>query len=293
MAGQTEDTSNLVIERQLEDRLTALGLAAGGDVLAYVGPINYGIEDDIKDAVEKLEGKQERLFVVLETYGGYIEVVERIVHTFRYHYDNVEFIVPNFAMSAGTVLVMSGDAIHMDYSSVLGPIDPQVQRRDTGSFIPALGYLEQFNRLIEKSQEGSLTLAELHYLVKVFNPAELYTYEQARELSITLLKQWLVRYKFRDWTETETRKRKVTKAMRSRRAFEVAKCLNKTGRWHSHSRGINMGVLRKDLKLKIEDFGEDAALNSKIREYYRLLKDYMMRRAHTLALHTSDGYNGL
>ena len=62
--------------------------------------------------------------------------IQRIAETLRHHYDRVEFIVPNYAMSAGTVLVMSGDAIHMDYFSVLGPIDPQV-RDETGRQLPA------------------------------------------------------------------------------------------------------------------------------------------------------------
>ena len=34
---------------------------------------------------------------------------------------------------------MSGDAIFMDYFSVLGPIDPQLPKGDT--MVPALGYL--------------------------------------------------------------------------------------------------------------------------------------------------------
>src|SRR5579863_7668178 len=102
-------------------------------------------------------------------------------------------------MSAGTVLVMSGDAIHMDYYSLLGPIDPQLERAGSADLVPALGYLVQFERLIEKSRKGKLTTAELTFLVEKFDPAELYSYEQARELSIALLKEWLVRYKFKNW----------------------------------------------------------------------------------------------
>jgi len=51
---------------------------------------------------------------VLTTGGGSIEVVQRIVDVFRQHYTLVDFIVPNYAYSAGTVLAMSGDAIYMD-----------------------------------------------------------------------------------------------------------------------------------------------------------------------------------
>ncbi len=48
-----------------------------------------------------------------------------MVSVMRKHYKEVSFIVPSHAYSAGTVLVLSGDKIYMDYYSVLGPIDPQ------------------------------------------------------------------------------------------------------------------------------------------------------------------------
>ena len=94
--------------------------------------------------------KKNKLAVILETDGGYIEVVERIVKTLRHHYNNVEFVVPNFAMSAGAVLVMSGDAIHMDYFSTLGPIDPQISNT-SGKQVSALGYLIQMAYCFESA----------------------------------------------------------------------------------------------------------------------------------------------
>ena len=53
---------------------------------------------------------------------------------------------------------MSGDEIWMDYFSVLGPIDPQVKNKE-GKFVPALGYLDKVNSLIDKARNGSLTIA--------------------------------------------------------------------------------------------------------------------------------------
>ena len=116
--------------------------------------------------------------MIVETEGGYIEVADRIVDAIRHYYGEVEFFIPNYAMSAGTVLVMSGDAIHMDYYSVLGPIDPQVRRPGSGRMVPALGYLVQYKRLLEKSSKQPLSTAELTILVECFDQAELYHYEQ-------------------------------------------------------------------------------------------------------------------
>jgi ClpP class serine protease len=252
-----------------------------GDVLAYIGPIYAGSDDAIRDAVEWREKRSSKrrpkLVVILETVGGFIEVVQRIADTFRHHYQHVEFVVPNHAMSAGTVLVMSGDAIWMDYYAVLGPIDPQIERElPDGSkrFVPALGYLHKYEELIAKAAAGTLTSAEMAYLINRFDPAELHQFEQARDLSKALLKEWLAKYKFKDWLETETTKTPVTAAMREKRAEEIAEMLNDTKLWHTHSRGISMAVLRRDLNLKVDDFGAKPGLNARIREYYKALSDY-------------------
>src|SRR5580692_10371831 len=133
----------------------------------------------------------------------------------------------------------------------------------------------------------------LAYLVQNFVPAELYRYEQERELSIALLKEWLVQYKFKDWTITEGRKKPVTKKMRTDRARIIAEKLNKTDHWHSHSRGIPMEVLTRDLKLLIDDFGESPTLGPPIRDYYHLLQDYTGKRGHDmLVLHMKGLYAG-
>lgn len=224
VASAAERDSNNIIERQLAERAIAVEQATSADVLTYIGPISRPADDLIKDAVEEITTRRRALMVVLETPGGYIDVAERMARILRHHYRRVDFLVPSYAMSAGTVLVMAGDAIHMDYASVLGPIDPQVERRD--QLVPALGYLEQYNRLVEKSAAGTLTTAELVYLVQTFDAAELYRYEQERELSIALLEEWLVNYKFKNWKVTETRKVRVTAKMRKDRAREIAMNLN-------------------------------------------------------------------
>ena len=105
----------------------------------------------------------------------------------RQHYQEVKFIIPDRAMSAGTVFAMSGDEILMDYHSCLGPIDPQLPRDDR--WVPALSYLAQYKHLIKKSLEERLSTAELVLLEKL-DLAELHQFELQRDLSIELLKQW-------------------------------------------------------------------------------------------------------
>jgi hypothetical protein len=204
----------------------------------------------------------------------------------------VDFIVPTYAMSAGTVLVMAGDAIWMDYASTLGPIDPQVKNRSE-QWVPALGYLEQYQRLIDKSANGTLTTAELAYLIQNFDPAELYQYEHERELSVALLEEWLVKYKFKNWKTTEGRGLKVNAKMRRDRAIEIARKLNDTNLWHSHGRGIAMEVLVRKVKLLIDDFGVDENRAGPLHDYFRLLQDYRMRLAnYAFVIHAKGRYVG-
>jgi hypothetical protein len=65
---------------------------------------------------------------------------------------------------------MSGDAIYMDYYSTLGPIDPQVENFK-GRHVPALGYLERYNELVDKAATpGALNMAELQILLPSIKP---------------------------------------------------------------------------------------------------------------------------
>jgi hypothetical protein len=248
------------------------------DVVGIFGPILGGLEHRTRVAIESLETRRSKVVVVLHTGGGSIEVTERIVGVLRHHYAEVTFLVPDVALSAGTILAMSGDAIMMDYFACLGPIDPQVERE--GKLVPALSYLEQYDRLVAKSQQGALTTAELALLNKL-DLAELHSFEQAREMTIDLLVAWLARFKFKDWTQSQSRGTPVTQAIREQRARESAHALNDHRRWRSHGRGIPMRVLQEDLKLRIDDFGANAALARSVREYYSFVVNCMSREGLT------------
>jgi len=223
--------------------------------------------------------------MILDTPGGIVEIVERMVELIRYHYQELVFVVPDRAMSAGTVFVMAGDAIMMDYFSRLGPIDPQIEKE--GKLVPALSYLAQYRRLIKRAREGNLSDAEFALLAQ-FDLAEIHQYEQARQLTVKLLRKWLVSYKFKNWEATESRGLPVDDTMRVERAREIAEALSDNERWHSHARGISMQTLRDELNLRIDDFGEDSEVSRLIRGYYELLRDYLNREKLMFFVHTRN-----
>ena len=201
----------------------------------------------------------------------------------------VDFVIPNYAYSAGTIFALSGDSILMDYYSRLGPIDPQI-KSSRGRTVSALGHLEKYNELITKAQKGKISAAEVQLLIEGFDQAELYNIEQARELSIAALEEWLVEYKFKNWKTTETRKQPVTLEMKKKRASLIGKQLNDTRKWHSHGYGISMEVLQRDLKLLIDDFGKDASISNAVRSYHDLLSDYMVKRDTQGVVHVCNQY---
>ena len=241
------------IKEELNKRLVDLEKHFDSDVIFYYGPIAPELVKIFRDFLEKLKEdaqKEERLTLFLNTSGGSVETVEKFVEIIRYHYKEVYFVVPDVALSAGTIFCMSGDKIFMDYSSALGPIDPQVYNGK--NWVPALGYLDQVEKLIEKARNNTLTNAEFAILQNQ-DLATLSEYEQAKNLTITLLKEWLVEYKFRDW-EKHKDGSDVTGEEKEQRAEEIANLLGDNKIWHSHGRMIGINRLKKFLKLKIEDY---------------------------------------
>lgn len=288
----TNESANRIVEDRIRDRLTAMEEALESDVVMYAGPIQDPAPDILKQVMGRIEDKQEKLTIVLETSGGHIEVAERIANIFRHHYSVVNFLVGTYAMSAGTVLALSGDDVLMDYASTLGPIDPQVMPPNGDRFVPALGYLEQYDRLVKKSHEGTLSSIEAAYFLQSFDPAEMSLYAHARELSIALLEEWLATYKFRNWHRTETQDVAVTLEMKRERAKEIAVALNDTSHWHSHSRGITMSKLR-DLKLKVDDIDDNPDLRSAFNDYWTLIREYRVKLGHnSTSVNWQGGYLG-
>ena len=156
------------LRQMLQAKLEALEQYLNADVFVYYGSLAPVSANMFAKLVEDLKAdvvKRDKLYVILTTLGGSAEIVERYVNILRYHYSEINFIVPDYAYSAGTIFCMSGDRILMDYISVLGPIDPQVPNKDN-KYVAALGYLDKINEFIDKASKGTLTKALENLLSK-------------------------------------------------------------------------------------------------------------------------------
>lgn len=262
------------------------------DVVCYFGQIHPQITRPFRNFIEEVKSASSReentLTIVLRSPGGSAETAERMVSVVRHHYDTVNFVVPDFAMSAGTIFCMSGDKIFMDYSSALGPIDPQVLSSDGSGYVAALGYLDKVSEITAKTV---LTPADVVFL-RSMDLGKLALYEQAKNLSISLLKKWLVAYKFKDWTQHRTTNpgSPVTMAEKEARAEEIAAALSDNRRWHMHGRALGIERLL-ELRLDIDDYSRDDQLRVAIREYNDLLTGYADRQNMPVYLHSHHTEN--
>lgn len=276
------------INTLIDERAKKLEVHFEADVISYHGQIHPALFKVFRNFVETISAskKRTRLVIFLQTGGGVVETVEKMVTLIRGNYSEVYFIVPDYAMSAGTILCMSGDKIYMDYSSSLGPIDPQVLVGK--EYVPALGYLDKVKELVEKAKAGTLTDAEF-IILQNQDLGRLRRFEQALDLSIDLLKNWLVKYKFRNWAQHRTdvtkKGQNVTEEEKIERAREIAEKLGDNKIWHSHARMIGLEKLRNELRLEVEDYTDSPDLKKLVRDYHDLLTDHTERQGIAFYLH--------
>lgn len=269
-----------VVAFELRDLNKTIANEMRGDCIFIRADMLPPLDDEFRHVVETIRGsrraKPAHLIVVLETPGGMLEVAERLVSVMRKHYKKVSFIVPSHAYSAGTVLVMSGDDIYMDYYSVLGPIDPQFDAGD-GTVLPGSGYLAKYKELLETVNKAGVnnSVAELAYLTSRFDPAKLFMIEQSLEHGQSLIAEWLQKYKFKDWKRTQRRNKTVTRAHKQQRAEHIAAVLADAERWHSHGKGITMRELQgRAIKLQIRDLGASKNLSAAVSHYHGMAIDF-------------------
>jgi ClpP class serine protease len=112
--------------------------------------------DDLpfSEMISTIPGDQKAIDVILVTPGGSAQQVAKFVNKLRPRFDNVVFILPYMAMSAGTIFAMSGNDIVMGKNSYIGPIDPQVPNRE-GFYVLAQAILTLIDVIRERG-EGQL-----------------------------------------------------------------------------------------------------------------------------------------
>lgn len=80
--------------------------------------------------------------IILQTPGGSAAAAEIIVNAMLNHKGQVIVYVPQYAMSAGTLIALAADEIYLGKNAYMGPADPQF--RFGYSAVSILDYSKQF-----------------------------------------------------------------------------------------------------------------------------------------------------
>jgi len=236
--------------------LAALSKATGRNVIVYYsgwlqkremlqGFPGFEINDADKNgfmmAIHKLD-RTKGLDLILHTPGGEMAATESLVDYLRAMFSiDIRAIIPQIAMSAGTMVALACKEIIMGLESNLGPIDPQI------GGIPAHGVIEEFNRAAEDIQEDPRKIPVWQPIIANYRPTLIGECEKAIAWSKEIVKQWLITGMFLGDPKAEVKARRIVRELGSH-------ALTK-----SHSRHITLESARK-MGIKVVPLEQDNSL---------------------------------
>ena len=233
--------------------LVELSAHTGRNTIAYYsawlqrGPNtpNLSINDVDKNAfmatVHGLD-RTKGLDLVLHTPGGSIAAAESIVDYLRRMFGtDIRAIVPQIAMSAGTMLACACNAIVMGKQSNLGPIDPQM------GGMPANGVLREFEQAAKEVKADPSRIAVWQPIIGKYHPSFLQECANAIAWSKTVVTDWLATGMFNGDPKAATKAKRVVRELSD---YEKMK---------THGRHVHIDQC-KALGLNITDLEADPAL---------------------------------
>ena len=133
------------------------------------------------------------LDLILHTPGGITSTTEAIIkYIYKKFNGDVRAIVPQLAMSGGTMIACSCKEIMMGKQSSLGPIDPQVKG------IPAQAVLTEFKCAKDEIFSNPSSIPLWQTIISKYDPTFLDSCQRSIELSNNILKESLYKNMFKD-----------------------------------------------------------------------------------------------
>lgn len=203
------------------------------------------------EAVYKLD-KSKGVDLILHTPGGDIAATEKIIDYLHSIFKgDIRAIVPQMAMSAGSMIAVSCKEIIMGKQSCLGPFDPQI------GGVACQSVLKEFEKAKEDIKQNPHALGLWQVIFAKYNPTFLVTCEQATELSDDLADEILSK----NFPDKNTRK-------------NILKAFNNNTTTKVHSRHISKDKC-KSVGLNIIDMEKDQHLQDMILSLHHCYMIYL------------------
>lgn len=156
--------------------------------------LDSSITDEDKNgfmvAIHKLD-RAKGLDLFLHTPGGSGSATQSIVdYLHKMFGTNIRAIVPQIAMSAGTMIACSCKEIYMAKHSNLGPIDPQLRG------IPAYGVIEEFERACKEVKSDPSRISMWQSIIGKYMPTFLDQCQNAIDRSEEFVQEQLEKNMF-------------------------------------------------------------------------------------------------
>lgn len=192
-------------------------------------------------AVHKLD-KTKGLDLILHTPGGSIAATQSLVDYLHKIFGNdMRAIVPQIAMSAGTMIACSCRTIVMAKHSNLGPIDPHLNGA------PAYGIIEEFKRAVEEVKKDPESAAVWHAIIGQYRPSFLGQCQHAIRWSNAFVREQLTSVMFEGEPDAK------------QKASAIVRKLSDYSGNRTHAKHIHAEACEK-MKLKVIKLESDAAL---------------------------------
>jgi ClpP class serine protease len=277
--GQTESAFDTVRRRYLKN----LVKHTDRNVIAYYSGFlsksridGIEITDDDKNGfmlcIHELD-RSKGLDLILHTPGGNIAATESLVVYLRDMFgDDIRAIVPQIAMSAGTMIACSCKEIVMGKHSSLGPVDPHFNG------IPAIGVIEEIKKAYEQISTDINYAHVWNPILSKLPPSFVQQCQWAVERSESFLKETLSANMFKSLGK---RKREAAVAL-------VVDRLTNLGENKCHDRHFHMAECQS-MGLKILPLESDEMLQDLVLTIHHC---YMHTLTNTPALKIIENQDG-
>ena len=153
-------------------------------------PEPFAVNDsDMNGFMATIHGmdKSQGLDLMLHTPGGDLAATESLVSYLRAMFGtDIRAIVPQLAMSAGTMIACACKEIVMGLHSSLGPIDPQL------GGLPAHGIVEEFKKAAEEIKADAAKIPVWQPIIAKYTPTLIGEAQNAIKLAEDVVRDWLM-----------------------------------------------------------------------------------------------------